>query len=51
MIDQLFLFVEPFLPAVGANFLTDSLTEFGWNWRVTERGVFPPAARAFKFIA
>jgi hypothetical protein len=29
MIYQLFLFIEPFLPTIGANFLTDFLTELG----------------------
>jgi len=50
VVDKLFLFVEPFFPAIGANFLADLLTEFGGNRRVTERRVFTPAPRAYEFI-
>jgi hypothetical protein len=51
MIDQLVLFLEPFLPAVLADFGADLLPELGRDRRVAERFVFQPAAGAFEFVA
>jgi len=50
MVDKLFLFIKPFLPAIGANLLTDFLSEFGRHGRVAERRGFSFAFGAFKFI-
>jgi hypothetical protein len=51
MVNKLLLFLHPLAPAIGANFRTDALTEFGRNRRVTERLRGTPAPCAFKIIA